>query len=262
MAPSNNQKRVKGVQIFRPFIYGTTAKLFGPDNPKPEGTPAEHTHSWTVFVKGLDDTDITYWCKKVQFKLHESIPNYLRTIEDIPPGTPFETHATGWGEFDISIKIYYVPESNEKPQCLYHHLALHPYGDTEEEREKMRQQSEIRSWVYEEQLFNEPYESFYSLLTTPLDRVKNSGKSNKVLKGNLAGNFGERNATIPLQTRPDQPFSREAEKLEIKRLEEGQIKVRQMVEELKTEIKLKEVELESLRADATAKITSSPKASI
>ena len=80
MAPPNNQKRAKGVQIFRPFIYGTTAKLFDPvTNPKPEGAPADHTHSWTVFVKGVDDTDITYWCKKVQFKLHESIPNPLRS---------------------------------------------------------------------------------------------------------------------------------------------------------------------------------------
>lgn len=81
MAPSNNnQKRVKGVQIHRPFIYGTTSKIFSEDNPKPEGTPAEHTHSWTVFVKGVDDTDITYWLKKVQFKLHESIPNPLRSM--------------------------------------------------------------------------------------------------------------------------------------------------------------------------------------
>jgi YEATS domain-containing protein 4 len=77
--PGTNQKRVKGVQIFRPFIYGTTAKPFDETtNPKPEGVPADHTHSWTVFVKGVDGTDITYWLKKVQFKLHESIPNPLR----------------------------------------------------------------------------------------------------------------------------------------------------------------------------------------
>ena len=80
MAPPNNQKRVKGVQIYRPFVYGTTSKKFDDVlNPKPEGTPADHTHSWTVFVKGVDDTDITYWCKKVQFKLHESIPNFVRS---------------------------------------------------------------------------------------------------------------------------------------------------------------------------------------
>jgi YEATS domain-containing protein 4 len=80
MAPPNTQKRVKGVQIYRPFIFGSTAKLFGEDNPKPPGTPVDHTHSWTVFVKGVDDLDITYWCKKVQFKLHESIPNHMRSM--------------------------------------------------------------------------------------------------------------------------------------------------------------------------------------
>ena len=80
MAPPNNQKRVKGKQVYRPFVYGTIAKPFDDEtNPKPAGTPADHTHSWTVFVKGVDDADITYWCKKVQFKLHESIPNPLRS---------------------------------------------------------------------------------------------------------------------------------------------------------------------------------------
>jgi transcription initiation factor IIF auxiliary subunit len=85
MAPPNNQKRVKGTQVYRPFVYGTIAKPFNDDtNPKPPGTPADHTHSWTVFVKGVDDGDITYWCKKVQFKLHESIPNPLRSML-LPP---------------------------------------------------------------------------------------------------------------------------------------------------------------------------------
>ncbi len=79
MPPPNAQKRVKHVQIFRPFVYGTTAKLFNDtDNIKPPGTPEDHTHSWTVFFKGVDDTDITYWCKKVQFKLHDSILNPMR----------------------------------------------------------------------------------------------------------------------------------------------------------------------------------------
>lgn len=79
MAPTTG-KRVKGVQIFRPFIYGTTARPFDPaTNPKPPGVPDDHTHSWTVFVKGVDDVDITYWLRRVQFKLHESIPNHVRS---------------------------------------------------------------------------------------------------------------------------------------------------------------------------------------
>ena len=82
--PSGAGRRVKGCQIQRPFIYGTTARPFGEKNPKPPGVPDDHTHSWEVFVKGVDDTDITYWLRRVQFKLHESIPNHLRST-CIPP---------------------------------------------------------------------------------------------------------------------------------------------------------------------------------
>ena len=80
MAPPNTQKRTKGVSIYRPFVYGTTSHKFSPKYPKPEGTPEEHTHQWTVFVKGVDDVDITYWCRKVQFKLHDTYPQHLRCM--------------------------------------------------------------------------------------------------------------------------------------------------------------------------------------
>ncbi|CZT53225.1 related to human AF-9 protein [Rhynchosporium secalis] len=247
MAPPNTQKRVKGVQIYRPFIYGTTARKFSDENPKPPGTPADHTHSWTVFVKGVDDTDITYWCKKVQFKLHESIPNPLRMVDDVQPGDPFEVHETGWGEFEITIKLYYTPESLEKPQTLYHHLALHPYGD-EAEKERMRIAPQITSWQYEEQLFNEPYENFYDILTSPMERVKGGGgKGTKVMKGGMVGSVGDRTATIPLTIRPEQPYSRETEKLELKKLEAALVKVGELTEEMKKEILEKQKELESLQ---------------
>lgn len=32
--------------------------------------PPDHTHQWTISVKGVNDADITYFIKKVQFKLH------------------------------------------------------------------------------------------------------------------------------------------------------------------------------------------------
>ncbi|PHH85087.1 hypothetical protein CDD83_912 [Cordyceps sp. RAO-2017] len=118
MAPSNHLgKRVKLTQIRRPFVVGSTAQPFSDTNPKPAGTPDNHTHSWQVFVKGLEDVDMTYWVRRVQFKLHESIPNYVRMVEG-EAGRPFAVHETGWGEFDITIKLYYVNESGEKPQTL------------------------------------------------------------------------------------------------------------------------------------------------
>ncbi|ORY69531.1 YAF9-like protein [Pseudomassariella vexata] len=274
MAPVNAGKRVKGVQIHRPFIYGTTARPFNDtDNVRPPGVPADHTHSWTVFVKGVEDTEIFYWLRRVQFKLHESIPNHLRTLdaetiskenETKPPSKRqkgFAVHETGWGEFEITIKLYYDSKSGEKPQTLYHHLRLHPYGRTEAEKEAMRNNGtgEVVAWTYEEQLFNEPYEEFYKILTTgardkgtpaPGGGGKGKGKGGKVAaaeENNVKGDVKERSAMIPLQTRPGQPFSREAEQLEIKRIREGEEKVQDMILQMTRSHKAKEAELAALK---------------
>lgn len=91
MAPPNTLgKRMKGVQICRPFIYGTTARPFDEKtNPKPPGVPDGHTHSWQIFIKGVDDVDLTYWLRRVQFKFHESIPNPVRS--ECPSFPPLQT---------------------------------------------------------------------------------------------------------------------------------------------------------------------------
>lgn len=161
-------------------------------------------------------------------------------------------HETGWGEFEITIKLYYIPEANEKPQTLYHHLRLHPYGDTEEAKEKMRQQKEITSWVYEEQIFNEPYENFYEILTSPMERGKGAkgglGKGTRMMKGGMVGSVGERTALIPLGSRPGQPFSRETEKEEGKRLQVAWQKVEAMIKELQEQ----KVDLDAERARIVA----------
>lgn len=245
MAPSN-QKRVKGIQIHRPFIYGTIAKPFDPvTNPKPPHVNPEHTHSWTVFVKGVADADITYWLRKVQFKLHESIPNPLRTVEAVP-GKPFEVHETGWGEFEIQIKLHYVPESNEKVQVVWHHLRLHPYGN-DKEREIMASlpSKEVTSMAYEEQLFNEPYEGFYEILTSGAPAT--GGKKGKG-KGKSQADMvkGERNAVIPLRESPGNPYSREAELREIRKLQRAKEKVEEMEKEIREENKKKVALLNSL----------------
>ncbi|KAL2133399.1 hypothetical protein VTI74DRAFT_2442 [Chaetomium olivicolor] len=268
MAPPTG-KRVKGVQIFRPFVYGTTARPFDEKtNPKPPGIPDDHTHSWTVFVKGVDDVDITYWLRRVQFKLHESIPNHVRMIEG-EKGKPFLLHETGWGEFEIAIKLYYVPESSEKPQTLYHHLRLHPYGRTDEEREAMRLNGgQVISWSYEEQIFNEPYEPFYEILTSGAMPPASSLPS-KSGKGGSGGGGGkskekdsakqvarseggvlDRSAMIPLTNRPGQPFSRETEQLEIKKLKEALVKVEELTRKTREEMEKREKRLKELKAEA------------
>ncbi|KAI1159069.1 hypothetical protein F5B18DRAFT_43455 [Nemania serpens] len=285
MAPPAG-KRVKGVQVFRPFIYGTTARAFNDtDNPRPVGVSPDHTHSWQVFVKGVEDTDIFYWLRRVQFKLHESIANHLRTIDaetiireneataggksGKKPQRAFVVNETGWGEFEITIKLYYDSKSGEKPQTLYHHLRLHPYGRNEAEKEAMRTGGEVMAWTYEEQVFNEPFEDFYKILTsgardkgTPAPGAggKGKGKGKNSFFSTAAGKEGdvkERSAMIPLATRPGQPFSRETEEAELKRLREAEQKVQQIVAELNKTVKAKEDELAALKASNKAAASSS-----
>ena len=168
-------------------------------------------------------------------------------IENIPPGETFEVHETGWGEFEISIKMFYVPESLEKPQTMYHQLRLHAYG-SEAEKEEMRRKGEVRAWGYEEMVFNEPYENFYELLTSPMERSKGGkGKGTRIMKGGMVGSVGERTVTLPPSTRPDQPFSRETEILEIRRLKEAQSRVDELRKDIDREIREKEQELVTLR---------------
>lgn len=84
---SLDRVRVKGVQIHRSIIYGNTATIFGPGE-KLATTPADHTHKWTVAVRSAASApdsdivggadDISYFIKRVTFKLHDSYPNFTR----------------------------------------------------------------------------------------------------------------------------------------------------------------------------------------
>jgi YEATS domain-containing protein 4 len=141
-----------------------------------------------------------------------------------------------------------VPESSEKPQTLYHHLRLHPYGETEDEKEKMRRKGEIRSWVYEEQIFNEPYENFYDLLTSPMDRSRGGGKGTKVMRGGMVGSVGERTAAIPYNTTEDQPFGQSVAKQEFTKLREASAKLEGVMRELQAEKEAIEAKTAAVRA--------------
>lgn len=273
MAPPNQLgKRVKLTQVRRPFILGSTAVPFSDTtNPRPAGVPDNHTHSWQVFVRGLEDTDITYWLRRVQFKLHESIPNHVRMVE-AEAGKPFIVSDTGWGEFDIAVKLYYVNDSGEKPQTLYHYLRLHPYGRTEEEKQAMiMENGEVRSWTYEEQLFNEPYDAFYRILTSgavprgwkPAAGGGGGGKGKGKGKGRVApappplpapdsSDVWERTAMIPTANRPGQPFSRETEGAEIKKIKDAQSTAEEWTQKILAELKEKEEQLKKLKEENSA----------
>ena len=187
-----SNKRVRGLAIHRPILYGSTSTPLTPAEKL--AAPPDHTHKWTVAVRsaaslplpslstisgapnsssfeqgsevgavnaasgtatpssatptaagssatistrGRDQEhdyhkmvgnrdDISHFIKRVQFKLHDTYPQPTRNVDKFP----FHVTETGWGEFEIQIKIFFVPEANEKPLTLFHHLKLHPWLQT------------------------------------------------------------------------------------------------------------------------------------
>jgi YEATS domain-containing protein 4 len=192
-----------------------------------------------VYVRGVNGEDISYWLKKVQFKLHETYAQNVRTIEQ----PPFEVSETGWGEFEIQIKLYFVPESMEKPQTLWHSLKLHPYGPDAEGMKERRDQ--VVSQNYEEIVFNEPVEQFYDLLTggaTPAQPQKGKGGKNTKQTGPL-----KRSAEIPPTESPGNPYSKATESKEMDRLAEAGKTVEQLIKEEKERLIEREKKLAELR---------------
>ena len=71
------------------------------------------SHKWVSYVRGLKDTSVandqmeeqnlSFLIKKVEFQIHESFPEPLITVEQ----HPFEIHNAGYGEFPIQITIYF-----------------------------------------------------------------------------------------------------------------------------------------------------------
>lgn len=201
-------------------MYGNTAvPLEAADRKK--DTPEDHTHKWTVFVRdpaGKDD--MSYFIKKVTFKLHDTYTNSLRTVEK----APFEVTETGWGEFEITIRIVFVQPAAEKTIVLYHHLKLHPYGAAAPAPGETAKPQPVESILYDELVFCEPTEAMFQILTSRPGAV--------------------------LLTKPDpplKPFSYQTETEEIDRLSKGLEQVLEQVKKAKREIQQLEKEKAALQ---------------
>lgn len=157
---------------------------------------------------------------------------------------PFEVEETGWGEFEIAIKFYFAPESQEKPQQLWHALKLHPYtGDTEKQK---AERSMVKSVCYEEVVFSEPNEAFYDVLTgggaAPVKGAK--GAAAAARNGTTGG--GVRTAEIPRKSEGVGVWSLEEEGKELDRLGEAVKNVETMIVDEKKELVRMEKELAEL----------------
>lgn len=133
--------------------------------------PVDHTHQWTIFLRDPNGEDLSKIIKKVIFKLHDTYPNPARAIES----PPFEVTETGWGEFEITLRVFFVNEASEKNIMLYHHLKLHPYGPGSENIPPGTRP--VESYIYDEFVFNEPTEAMFELLTAKPGAIMPAHKS-------------------------------------------------------------------------------------
>ncbi|CAD7081419.1 unnamed protein product [Hermetia illucens] len=149
--------RVKGLTIVKPIVYGNIARSFGKKREE-DG----HTHQWTVYVKPYYNEDMSAYVKKVHFKLHESYANPNRIVTK----PPYEVTETGWGEFEVVIKIYFH-DPIERPVTLYHILKLFqsPVVEPESSLSLADSKKGLVSEAYEEIVFQEPTQLMQHYLT-------------------------------------------------------------------------------------------------
>jgi len=144
--------RVKGVTTIKPIVYGNSARYFGKKREE-DG----HTHQWTVYVKPYKNEDMSAYIKKVHFKLHESYANANRMVTK----PPYEVTETGWGEFEVVIKIYFI-DPNERPVTIYHLLKLF---ENDPINKTLNVKKNLTSEFYDEIIFQDPSAMMNQLLT-------------------------------------------------------------------------------------------------
>lgn len=71
-------ERCKSKRVIKPIVYGNTARLL-PKKREEDG----HTHEWTVFLRPYQNEDPSTYIRKVQFRLHDTYPNFVRGILNI-----------------------------------------------------------------------------------------------------------------------------------------------------------------------------------
>ncbi len=166
-------------------------------------------------------------------------------------GPPFVVEETGWGEFEVTMKLYFVPDANEKPGTLWHQLKLHHYGKDAEAAKERR--DPVVSQSYEEVIFNEPTETFYDIMTSGPPPQLGRGKGAKGWKQAALKGKGERTAEIPFEVSQENAFSTKTEGAELDRLKEASKTVEQMIKEESETLRKLEKEVEGLRMEAAAR---------
>jgi YEATS domain-containing protein 4 len=111
-----------------PFLFGRVTKQCW-NNGIGKRAEDQNSHRWVVYVRGVNGEDQSYFIKEVAFHLHPSFKNPIRSKRAnkkykilAVAHYPFEVHESGWGEFEIMIKIIF--KEDIKPLEIFHHLKV------------------------------------------------------------------------------------------------------------------------------------------
>mmetsp|Transcript_42964 Transcript_42964/g.168085 ORF Transcript_42964/g.168085 Transcript_42964/m.168085 type:complete len:220 (-) Transcript_42964:2881-3540(-) len=140
-------KRLRGTVVVVPIVHGSISFYLG------KKSEEERTHKWTAYVRGLENRDLSYVVKSVEFLLHESFDPQKRVLSS----PPFEVTESGWGEFEVNIKIHFK-DNIEKPVEIFHLLRLFPPFGTEMSKKP------VVSEHYDELIFQDPTENLFKIL--------------------------------------------------------------------------------------------------
>jgi len=140
-----------------PLVYGSVAWWLG------RKADESATHRWTVYVRGPQGEDISYFIDKVVFHLHPSFDKsarevceppyvtapllllllrpaaaataaaaatthyhygyYYLLLTNSPPLSRYEVTEQGWGEFEVLVRLFFK-DSTQKPVDVVHVIKL------------------------------------------------------------------------------------------------------------------------------------------
>jgi YEATS domain-containing protein 4 len=149
---------------------------------------------------------------------------------------PYEVSETGWGGFNYDVRLFFRPESTEKPQYRTHYLQLEPFG---KDAEKQQKEGLVRAEALEEVNFNEPVDIFAHMLTSEsqFDIMRDVKQQTaqwgahvvKARKKMLAP--AEGSAQLSVRASEVAPFTQEQEDLLVRHINEKQAEVDRMLAE-------------------------------
>ncbi|CAL8078173.1 unnamed protein product [Orchesella dallaii] len=171
--------RLKGLSVVKPIVIGNIAKYFGKKREE-DG----HTHQWTIYMKPYPNEDYSCFIKKVHFKLHDSYANPNRIVTK----PPYEVSETGWGEFEVAVKIHFI-DPVERPVTVYHVLKLFQSGSDHQSLQNVPKKT-VTAETYDEMVFQEPTRYMKSLLDSvvplTLDEYKHETDFEEKKKSSMA----------------------------------------------------------------------------